>query len=295
MSDIWHIHDQENDNVHSFSNRSDAEEKLEMGRELNLNPELYPPGETPPGYKAEPDESETEPCGVCGDPVDPDRADTGPVGEAIHPKCNPGKAEPETPDPDTEAVEPEVVDHSPDPEPETGEPESPTLGVDICAHCGDAIEDGFCPACEGDTDTTESDAVQKTGQEAVEAIDELGEELGTDPLSILPSHMVDRIQGQPAINKRGFAMIAERYGISVTADIVTFPWDNPENRCVAKATAVTDDGKEYTGYGTACAEDGDMSDQIVELAETRSLKRAVSWASGVGIVGYQELTQELQE
>jgi len=127
-----------------------------------------------------------------------------------------------------------------------------------------------------------------------DALDELGEELGTDPLSILPSHMTDRIQGQPAVNKRGYAMIAERYDISVSAEIVTYPWENEEKRCVAKATAITDDGREYSGHATACESDGDMSEQLIELAETRSLKRAVSWASGVGIVGYQELKQELE-
>lgn len=130
--------------------------------------------------------------------------------------------------------------------------------------------------------------------EANEAIDQLGEELGTDPLSILPSHMIDEISGQPAINKRGYAMIAERYGIETTADVVEYPWDNPENRCVAKATAVTEDGKTYTGWATASVEDGDMSEQIIELAETRSLKRSISWASGVGIVSYQEMMSELE-
>jgi len=132
--------------------------------------------------------------------------------------------------------------------------------------------------------------VSKTGG----ALAELGQELGTDPLSILPSHMVDEIQGQLAVNKRGYAMIAERYGVAVSAEIVSYPWDNSEGRCVAKAEAETEDGRTYTGHATACVEDGDMADQIIELAETRSLKRAVSWASGVGIVSYQELASQLE-
>lgn len=128
-----------------------------------------------------------------------------------------------------------------------------------------------------------------------EALDQLGDELGTDPLSILPGHMIDDIQGQPAVNKRGYAMIAERYGIEVSADVVQYPWDNGDGRAVARATAVTDDGKEYSGWATASGDDGDMEDQLIELAETRSLKRAVSWASGVGIVSYQELAAELED
>lgn len=125
-------------------------------------------------------------------------------------------------------------------------------------------------------------------------LEQLGEELDTDPLSILPSHMIDEIQGKPSVNKRGYAMIAERYNISTSAEIVQFPWDNEEGRCVAKATAVTENGKEYSGWATACADDGDMDDQLIELAETRSLKRSISWASGVGIVSYQELMDELE-
>jgi hypothetical protein len=150
--------------------------------------------------------------------------------------------------PDEPDVDPEIVDHSP-------EPQEP--------------------------------------QEAEEAIDQLGESLEDDPLSILPGHMQDTIQGQPAINKRGYAMIAERFGIEAHSEIVTYPWENEANRCVAKAEAITEDGKTYTGHATASAGDGDMEEQLIELAETRSLKRAVSWASGLGIVAYEELTNEL--
>lgn len=142
-------------------------------------------------------------------------------------------------------------------------------------------------------DTRENEPVAVEGDAG--ALDQLGEELGTDPLEILPEHMIDHIQGQPAVNKRGYAMIAERYNIAVETDVVAFPWDNSEGRAVAKATATTDDGREYTGYGTACAGDGDMDDQLIELADTRAAKRALAWASGVGIVSYQELSGELEQ
>jgi len=82
-------------------------------------------------------------------------------------------------------------------------------------------------------------------------IDDLGESLQDDPLELLPSHMIDTIQGEPAINKRGYAMIAERFGVAVKSEIVTFPWDNDDNRAVARATAETEDGKTYTDYASA--------------------------------------------
>jgi len=124
-------------------------------------------------------------------------------------------------------------------------------------------------------------------------IDDLGESLQDDPLELLPSHMIDTIQGEPAINKRGYAMIAERFGVAVKSEIVTFPWDNDDNRAVARATAETEDGKEYTDYASASVGDGDMSDQIIELASTRALKRVTGWATGLGIVSYHELSEEL--
>jgi len=124
-------------------------------------------------------------------------------------------------------------------------------------------------------------------------IDDLGESLQDDPLELLPSHMIDTIQGEPAINKRGYAMIAERFGVSVQSRIVVFPWDNEDNRAVARATAETEDGKEYTDYASASVDDGDMSDQIIELASTRALKRVTGWATGLGIVSYHELSEEL--
>jgi len=150
-----------------------------------------------------------------------------------------------------------------------------------------------------DNPATDAQVVESVENEPVPAntddpLSELGEELGTDPLEILPNHMKDTIKGTPAVNKRGYAMIAERYGIEASAEIEVFPWENDENRCVARAEATTEDGKSYSGWATAAAGDGDMQDQIIELAETRALKRCVSWASGVGIVSYQELADELE-
>ena len=160
----------------------------------------------------------------------------------------------------------------------------------------DADTEDTAEVVETPTQTTDGGHVQpepQQAQESAEAIDKLGESLEDDPLNILPGHMQDDIQGTPAINKRGYAMIAERYGIEVTTSIESYPWDNDEGRCVAKAVAITEDGQRYTGHATACKSDGDMPEQIVELADTRAMKRAVSWASGLGIVAYEELKNSL--
>jgi len=170
--------------------------------------------------------------------------------------------------PETQEVNPEVVDMT-EPEPMPTDPGTPAAKA------------------------AAPEPPQPTEKETAEAIDKLGESLEDDPLNILPGHMQDNIQGTPAINKRGYAMIAERYGIEVTTTIESYPWDNEESRCVAKAVAITEDGQRYTGHATACKGDGDMPEQIVELADTRAMKRAVSWASGLGIVAYEELSDEL--
>jgi len=171
--------------------------------------------------------------------------------------------------PETEEVDPEVVDMT-EPEPTPADPGTPA-------------------AQQAQPEPPQ----QATEKETAEAIDKLGESLEDDPLNILPGHMQDNIQGTPAINKRGYAMIAERYGIEVTTEILSLPWSNSDNRAVAKATATTDDGRTYTGHATASADDGDMPEQLIELADTRAAKRAVSWASGLGIVAYEELSDEL--
>lgn len=187
--------------------------------------------------------------------------------QANPPHDNHGEPVAQKTDGGTQEVNPEVVDHSPQGDPGT-------------------------PAAE-QSDPRNETPVEPQAQEAAEAIDKLGESLEDDPLNILPGHMQDDIQGTPAINKRGYAMIAERYGIEVTTTIESYPWENEENRCVAKAVAITEDGQRYTGHATACKDDSDMPEQIIELADTRAMKRSVSWASGIGIVAYEELSDEL--
>jgi len=169
-------------------------------------------------------------------------------------------------------------------------PDGGDMDVDIIDHtetAQDKREDDETPQPEP-VDTHDEMDTQ-------EALDELGESLETDPLSILPGHMIDHIQGQPAINKRGYAMIAHRYGVSVKSFIESYPWENDQNRCVARAVATTEDGKEYQDYATADEDDGDMPEQLIELASTRALKRVTGWATGLGIVSYQELSNQLEQ
>lgn len=116
-----------------------------------------------------------------------------------------------------------------------------------------------------------------------------------DPIDWLPSHFIDRIQGVPAVNRKGYAVIASKYGVSVEAEPFTLPSETDFEYAEFRATATTADGETYSGFGSAHIDrmDGDDPYLLGELAETRALKRAVAWATGVGMTAVSELQGEL--
>jgi hypothetical protein len=64
-----------------------------------------------------------------------------------------------------------------------------------------------------------------------------------------------------------------------------------------RAVATTEDGQEYSGFGSAHVErqDGDDPYLLNELAETRAMKRATAWATGVGMTAIEEMRGVLNE
>lgn len=110
----------------------------------------------------------------------------------------------------------------------------------------------------------------------------------TDPLEWIPSEFQDTIDGSIAINRKGFEVLAHHYNISCETDMV----ENSDETVIHKAEARTDDGTIYTAYGEAhSAEDKDT--QLVRLSDTRAFKRAVSRATGIGMVAVSEIKNEL--
>ena len=120
-------------------------------------------------------------------------------------------------------------------------------------------------------------------------------DITTDPLSVMPGHFVDTIQGVPTINRKGYAVLAEHFGVSVKAEPVTLPSETDFEYAEFRAVATTEEGAEYSGFGSAHIDrmDGDDPHLLGELAETRALKRATAWATGVGITAYTEMTNSL--
>ena len=117
---------------------------------------------------------------------------------------------------------------------------------------------------------------------------ELPESVQTDPLDVVPGYMVDVVDGQPTINKRGYAVIANHFDIVVQSEPITAAGETDHEYAEFRARAwKKEDGPEaaYTGHGTARVSESRsaIADNLNEMAETRAMKRAVAWASGVGI------------
>jgi len=139
-------------------------------------------------------------------------------------------------------------------------------------------------------DTTEG---TKSHETAVNASEQLPQEpsVSDDPVDWLPDHFIDHIQGVPTVNRKGYAVIASKYNFSVTADPVIRASESDHEFAEFKAIAVTEDGQEYSGFGSAHVnrDNGDSAYLLNELAETRAMKRAVSWATGIGMTAIEEL------
>jgi len=127
-----------------------------------------------------------------------------------------------------------------------------------------------------------------------EPLAQLGEQLDTDPLDVLPGYMITHVDGKPSLNKRGVSVLAYHYGISVTdKTTVAYPHETGFECAIVEITVEGKDGRVFVGAGEAHV-DETPKHQLLRMAETRAYKRAVIFATGTGIVGYQELMGELQ-
>jgi hypothetical protein len=143
-----------------------------------------------------------------------------------------------------------------------------------------------------EADASDTDVMEAT-QTASERLQ--NRNVTDDPLDYMPSHFVDTIQGTPVINRKGYAVIAAEYGVSVVAEPIELPHENGFEYACFRAIATTADGEEYSGIGTANVDrqDGDDRQLLAELAETRAMKRATAWATGVGVTAIEEMQGNL--
>lgn len=170
-----------------------------------------------------------------------------------------------------------------------------SLGADVeLTHAGHVLDE---PTSEPDDDDVSADGGAVEPEPDPEpVVDDIPEspDVAEDPVSWMPEHFVDIIESTPTINRKGYAVLAEHYGIAVTAEAVTYPSESGFEYAEFEATAVTDDGREYSGFGSAHVERDDDETLLGELAETRAVKRSLALATGVGMTAVSELQGTLE-
>jgi len=130
--------------------------------------------------------------------------------------------------------------------------------------------------------------------EAAQAVDELQANVDTDPLDVLPGYMITMVDGKPSLNKRGISVLAYHYDIDVKErEVVAYPHETDYETAVVEIMVEGPDGRTFSGIGEAHV-DETPKHQLLRMSETRAYKRAVIFATGTGIVGYQEMRESLE-
>ncbi|QAS68883.1 RecT-like DNA single-strand annealing protein [Haloferax tailed virus 1] len=118
--------------------------------------------------------------------------------------------------------------------------------------------------------------------------------LSEDPFAWMPGDFVDTIDGTPTINRRGYAALGRKFGISAPEiDVEVGPEDTGHEYCRVRALVRDDDGREFVNHGSAHVDRGDDATLLLEMATTRARKRALAGATGIGLIAIEELKNEL--
>jgi len=133
---------------------------------------------------------------------------------------------------------------------------------------------------------TESDDGDDAGETT--AIPE-NPDIDKNPVEWLPDHLIDMVEGVPTISRKGYCIVCQQYGVSIESESIVRSSDTEFEYAEFRAVAVDADGKAYSGFGTAHVERGDDPYLLNELAETRAMKRAATWATGVGLTAVEEM------
>jgi len=154
---------------------------------------------------------------------------------------------------------------------------------------------GGRPEPDDGATVVDEEQTQQESAQPPEPVSESKPALDDDPVDWMPSHFVDNIQGVPTLNRKGYAVMAERFNVSVTSESVVRASETDFEYAEFRATAETEDGTEYSGFGSAHVERGDGDDEYLlnELAQTRAMKRAASWALGLGMTAKEEMENTL--
>lgn len=118
--------------------------------------------------------------------------------------------------------------------------------------------------------------------------------LSEDPFAWMPGDFVDTIDGTPTINRRGYAALGRKFGISAPEiDVEVGPEETGHEYCRVRAMVRDDDGREFVNHGSAHVDRNDDATLLLEMATTRARKRALAGATGIGLIAIEELKNEL--
>ena len=140
-----------------------------------------------------------------------------------------------------------------------------------------------------DESPTESEEPSETPTADAYDLPDNGPSVDEDPLVWMPDEFTDTIDGTVAINRKGFEVLAHHYDIGCEVELL----EVSDELCIAKATATDPDGDVYSAHGSSSLKRNDDAGLLVEMADTRAYKRAISRATGVGMVAVEELQNEL--
>lgn len=173
--------------------------------------------------------------------------------------------------------------------------------------------DGAIPVADGDEEiqTVNGEVVEHSengaskpdtvdAEDTKNAMDVATQSL-SDPLETLPGWMKtevsysDRGDSSTTINKRGCEVIANFLNLEPSFEVITSAEETEFEYAYHSCTVETDDGKTFTGYGTARADGEDQGEsegwKVEMMAQTRAYKRAVKFATGDGIEAFVEAQQ----
>jgi hypothetical protein len=275
--DEWTLYDPNRDNLRTFEDRATAEDKKQDLEGLGADLDLYPPGESPDallGGDGDDDAARDDDAGQA----DASSADGQESTDDPHSGENGDGDRPAETDGATDAngrpvetvekggVEADVIDHSPEASPAQAD----TVAVD---------------QADAEPVTTDAD-----GPGPADLPDR---SVADDPLTWIPGEFVDDIDGSQAINRKGYEVLSHFYNVDVAVELQTPPEDTGHEYARVKATATTADGRTCEAFGSAHLERGDDPELLLEMADTRARKRALSIATGVGAVAVAELKNEV--
>jgi hypothetical protein len=160
----------------------------------------------------------------------------------------------------------------------------------------EASADGGTEWQPGDDGTPAAAAADPTPEPQPNPVEKVPDDpnLTDDPFAWMPGDFVDSIDGTPTINRRGYAALGRKFGISAPAvSVQVGPEETDHQYCRVKATVEDADGRTYQNHGSASVDRGDDATLLLELATTRARKRALAGATGVGLIAVEELKNEL--